>query len=154
MTFLTLTPYTKVGHTLNKKIITSGGDYKSGTKVNQKVYNDFKDTIIKLNVIDTPTVTRNLEKNKFKTYNSGGGNKSGFVYYLSGDAGFTFKVKCLISKKDVLKNNKTVFYYLNYYYSNHIQVSVVMDTEVVPNGVYDITGFSEYSPIRKDYYEI
>ena len=154
MSFLTLTPYTKVGHTLNRKIITANGSYKAGTEVTQSVYDSFKNTIITLHVIDTPKVSRNLSRNKVKTFNTLTGNKAAYVYYTSGDAGYSFKVKCLIRKKDTLKDNKTVFYYLNYYYTNNIQVSVVMDTEVVPNGVYDITEFSEYSPIRKDYYEV
>lgn len=154
MSFLTITPYTKIGNTINADILTSEGIKKEGTKVTQSIYDAFQNTIITLNVIDTPKVTRNLTKNKIKTFNTGIGNEAGYVYYNSGDAGFSFKVKCLISKKDILKDNNTVFHYLNYYFTNNIQVSVVMDTELVPNGIYDITDFSEYSPIRKDYYEI
>ena len=154
MSFLTITPYTKVGHTINRDIITSEGTVKSGTKVTQSIYDSFKNTVLTLNVIDTPKVTRNFSKNKIKTFNTGIGTEAGYIYYNSGDAGFSFKVKCLIRKKDTLTDGNTAFYYLNYYFTNNIQVSVVMDTEIVPNGVYDITEFSEYSPIRKDYYEI
>ena len=153
MSFLTLTPYTKVGHTLNKDIITSGKTYKKGTEVNKEIYNKFKDTVITLHVIDTPKVTRNFSRNKVKTFNTGAGNKSAHIYYSTGDAGFTFTVKCLIRKKDILKDGKTAFHYLNNYFTNGIQVSIVMNTEVVPNGVYDISNFTEYAPIRKDYYE-
>jgi hypothetical protein len=151
MAFLSLRPYVKVGDTLNKPLVTTQKTYKTGTKVTQGMVNDTKKTIIRLHVIDNPTVTRNLTKNKIQTYNQGG--KSTFVYYNSGDAGTTFKVKCLIRKSDTLSDGRTVFTYLNQLYANHFLVSVVMRTEVVPNGVYVISDFTEYEPIRKDYYE-
>ena len=33
-------------------------------------------------------------------------------------------------------------------------MSVVIDTEIVPNGIYRISDFTQYEPIRKDYYHI
>jgi hypothetical protein len=155
LSFLTLTPYTRVGGTLTKGVLTVGGTYKKDTKITQEIYDKFKDTIITLKVTDAPKVTRNYDKKKIKTYNTAN-NPSTYILYTSGDAGYTFKVKCLISAKDKLKDNKSVFYYLNTYFTKGIQVSVVMDIEdsVVPNGVYNISEFNEYKPIRKDYYEV
>lgn len=151
MTFLQVRPYVKLGVDLSIKLETDNGVVTG--KVTQDVVNKVQaSSLIKLNVIDTPKVTRNLKFPKEQTFVADG--KSAFTYSTSGDAGYTFKVKCLIRKKDVLKDGKTVFYYLNYYYTNRVAMSVVIDTEIVPNGVYRISDFTEYAPIRKDYYEI
>lgn len=152
MSFLTIRPYIPLGDKLTKGIVTVDGTYKKGTTVTQKVEDSLKNTSIKLKVTDTPTVHREFNKTRVKTYNTDG--KSSFVYYGNGDAGTSFTVKCLISKKDKLKNGKTVFYYLNHLYTKHFSVSVVIDTELVPNGVYMISNFTEYNALRKDYYEI
>ena len=151
MTFLKISPYLKVGNTLSEDIVTTGGTYKAGTKVTETMVKKAKGTVITLKVIDNPSVTREFNRNKTKTFNTNG--KSAFVYYNSGDANTSFKVKVLVSKKDILSDNKTVFYYLDYYYSHCFDVSVVADTEVIPNGVYTISDFTQYDVIRKDYYE-
>lgn len=152
MSFLSLRPYVKVGNTLTKSLRTVDGTLKKGTVITNSLETSLKNTSIRLKVTDTPTVTREFKKNRVQTYNTDG--KSTFVYYNSGDAGTSFRVKCLISKQDKLKDGKTVFYYLNHLYTSHFLVSVVIDTEIVPNGVYIISDFTEYEPIRKDYYEI
>ena len=152
MSFLSIRPYVRKGNVLQKNLVTVDGTYKKGSKVTDKMIKSTKQTVIRLKVIDTPTVTRNLTKTRVQTFNTNG--KASFVYYNSGDAGTTFRVKCLIGRKDKLKKNRTVCIYLNNVYSLNFLVSVVIDTEVVPNGVYMISDFTEYEPIRKDYYEI
>ena len=152
MSFLSLRPYVKVGNTFNSSLRTVDGTLKKGTVITSSLENSLKNTIIRLKVTETPTVTREFHKNRVQTYNNDG--KSTFVYYNGGDAGTSFRVKCLISKQDKLKDGKTVFYYLNHLYTSHFLVSVVMNTEIVPNGVYVISDFTEYEPIREDYYNI
>lgn len=156
MTFLQIRPYVELNKYFGTKLETDNGAFAKGSKITQDVYNKVNSSsLIKLNVIDTPKVTRNYKKTKVQTVNPNGGTgKSNFWFYFGGDAGYSFKVKCLIRKKDVLKDGKTVFYYINYWYTNHFAVSVVVDTEIIPNGVYHIADFTEYEPIRKDYYHI
>lgn len=144
------------------------------TSTNAKQYKDFKyisqyvsgditidkqaldvlnnSTPIELKVMDAPEVTRELNKKKVKLYNTNGA--SSFKYFYDGDAGYSFKVKCLVSRNDKLPDNKTVYYYLNKLYTNNINVSVVIDTEVVPNGVYAISDFTNITLVRGEYYEI
>jgi len=133
------------------------------TSTNAKYYKDFKyindyvsglnnSTPIELKVMDSPDVTRELNKNKVKLYNTNGA--SSFKYFYDGDAGYSFKVKCLVSRNDKLPDGNTVYYYLNKLYTNNINVSAVIDTEVVPNGVYAISDFQEITLVRNDYYEI
>ena len=152
MSFLKITPYLKVGETLTSDMITSNGTLSKGKNVTADMVSKANGTVITLKVISNPSITRNYTREKVQTYNTNG--KSAFMYFSTGDAGYTFTVKCLISKKDVLSDNRTVFYYLQYYYTNCFNVSVVADTEVIPNGVYTISDFTEYEAIRPDYYEI
>ncbi len=109
-------------------------------------------TPIELKVMDAPEVTRELKKKKVKLYNTNGA--SSFKYFYDGDAGYSFKVKCLVSRNDKLKDGNTVYYYLNKLYTKNINVSVVIDTEVVPNGVYAISDFTDITLVRNNYYEV
>lgn len=144
------------------------------TKTNAKYYKDFKyiaaytsgditidkqaldvlnnSTPLELKVMDSPEVTREFNKKKVKLYNTNGA--SSFQYYYDGDAGYSFKVKCLISRNDTATDGKTIYYYLNKLYTKNINVSVVIDTEVVPNGIYAISEISSITLVRKNYYEI
>lgn len=157
MSFLLVRPYVKKNNRLGYPLVTAAGTYKKGAVVNDKIWKSMGYTRIKLRVIDTPEVTRELHRNKVQTYNVGG--KSGFIYYSGGDAGYTFKVRIIVKKDDVIKgvgrNGKDhrVWSYLQYYYTHSFLVSVVADTLVIPNGVYVISDFTEYEPIRKDYFE-
>lgn len=154
MTFLKIMPYftsTNAKYYKDFKYIT---EYVSGDITIDKQALDIlnNSTPIELKVIDSPDVTRELNKKKVKLYNTDGA--SSFKYYYDGDAGYSFKVKCLISRNDKLPDNKTVYYYLNKLYTNNINVSVVIDTEVVPNGVYAISDFTDITLVRGDYYKI
>lgn len=152
MSFLKITPSLKVGNTLSENLVTVNGTIKSGTKVTQEMVNKANNTIITLKVMDNPKVERHYKRDRVQTYNTTG--KSAFIYYSTGDAGYSFKVKCLISKNDRLSDNRTVFYYLEYFYSHRFDMSVVIDTEIIPNGVYTISDFTDYTARHKDYYEI
>lgn len=154
MTFLKIMPYftsTNAKYYKDFKYIT---DYVSGNITIDKQALDVlnNSTPIELKVMDAPDVTREFNKKKVKLYNTNGA--SSFKYFYDGDAGYSFKVKCLISKNDKARDGKTVYYYLNKLYTNNINVSVVIDTEVVPNGVYAISDFTDITLVRGDYYEI
>lgn len=154
MTFLELRPAIRVGDTIGKSFTYENFKATKGLKVTQQVYDNLNKntTPIRLKVIGTPQVKRELEKKRVKTYNTNG--KSTFANYWNGDAGYSFKVKCLISKNDKQADNKTVYHYMNYLYTMGRAVSIVSDTELIPNGVYHITDFTDFDLIRKDYYEV
>lgn len=154
MTFLELRPYIRVGDTIGTGFTYENFKATKGLKVTQQVHDNlYKNTTpIRLRVTGTPKVKRELEKKKVKTYNTDG--KSTFAHYWNGDGGHSFKVKCIISQKDRQADNKTVYYYLNYLYTIGRGVSVVADTEIIPNGLYQITDFTDFDMIRKDYYEV
>lgn len=151
MTFLQLRPY--IHGVLNKEFQYVGFWVGKGVNVNDSDIKPINDQEpIKLKVMDAPEVTREFNKKKVKLYNTNG--KSSYKYYYDGDAGYSFKVKCLISRNDKLPDNKTVYYYLNKFYTDNINVSVIIDTEVVPNGIYAIREFTDITLVRGDYYEI
>lgn len=153
MTFLQLRPYLKSGQTVSKEFQYISHWIGKGVKVDNFDITEINNQEpIKLKVMDAPDVTRELNKKKVKLYNTNG--KSTYKYYSDGDAGYSFKVKCLISRNDKLPDNKTVYYYLNKFYTDNIMVSVVIDTEVIPNGVYVINDFTNITLVRGDYYEI
>lgn len=153
MTFLQLRPYIKSGTTLSKEFQYIGHWIGKGVKTDNFDTTEINNQEpIKLKVMNAPDVTREFNKKKIKLYNTDGA--SSFKYYYDGDAGYSFKVKCLISRNDKLPDDKTVYYYLNKFYTDNINVSVVIDTEVVPNGVYAISDFTNITLIRGDYYEI
>lgn len=154
MTFLKIMPYFTSTNAKYYKDFKYIAEYVSGDITIDKQALDVlnNSTPIELKVMDSPEVTRELKKKKVKLYNTDGA--SSFKYYYDGDAGYSFKVKCLISRNDKLPDNKTVYYYLNKLYTNNINVSVVIDTEVVPNGVYAISDFADITLVRGDYYEI
>lgn len=154
MTFLKIMPYftsTNAKYYKDFKYIT---EYVSGDVTWDKQALDVinNSTPIELKVMDSPEITRELNKKKVKLYNTNGA--SSFKYYYDGDAGYSFKVKCLVSRNDKLMDGKTVYYYLNKLYTNNINVSIVIDTEVVPNDVYAISDFTNITLVRNDYYEI
>lgn len=151
MSFLQLRPY--IHGVMKKQFQYVGFWVDKGVNVNDSDIAPInQQEPIKLKVMDSPEVTREFNKKKVKLYNTDG--KSSFKYYYDGDAGYSFKVKCLISRNDKLPDDKTVYYYLNKFYTDNINVSVVIDTEVVPNGVYAISEISNITLVRKDYYEI
>lgn len=154
MTFLKIMPYFTSTNAKYYKDFKYISQYVSGDITIDKQALDVlnNSTPIELKVMNSPEVTRELNKKKVKLYNTDGA--SSFKYYYDGDAGYSFKVKCLISQNDKLPDNKTVYYYLNKLYTNNINVSVVIDTEVVPNGVYAISDFTDINLVRKNYYEI
>lgn len=154
MAFLKIMPYFTSTNAKYYKDFKYIAEYVSGDVTWDKQALDVinNSTPIELKVIDSPDVTRELNKKKVKLYNTNG--VSSFKYYYDGDAGYSFKVKCLISKNDKARDGNTVYYYLNKLYTNNINVSVVIDTEVVPNGVYAISDFTDITLVRGDYYEI
>lgn len=154
MTFLKIMPYFTSTNAKYYKDFKYIAEYVSGDITIDKQALDVlnNSTPIELKVMDAPEVTRELNKKKVKLYNTNGA--SSFRYYYDGDAGYSFKVKCLISKNDKATDGKTVYYYLNKLYTNNINVSVVIDTEVLPNGVYAISDLTNITLVRKDYYEI
>ena len=153
MTFLQLRPYIKSGTTLTKEFQYIGHWIGKGVKIDNFDTTEINNQEpIKLKVMDAPNVTREFNKKKVKLYNTNGA--STFKYYYDGAAGYSFKVKCLISRNDKLPDDKTVYYYLNKFYTDNINVSVVIDTEVVPNGVYAISNLTNITLIRNNYYEI
>lgn len=110
---------------------------------------------IRLHVIDSPQVTKEYKRNKYKTYHDNG--KSGYVYFNSGNAGTCFKVKVMFRRSDTWTNKNdthSVFHYLVEFYTNNIHVSVVTETGGIINDIYTISSFGEYEIIRKDYYEV
>lgn len=154
MTFLKIMPYFTTTNAKYYKDFKYIAAYTSGDITIDKQALDVlnNSTPLELKVMDSPEVTREFNKTKVKLYNTNGA--SSFKYYYDGDAGYSFKVKCLISRNDKATDGKTIYYYLNKLYTNNINVSVVIDTEVVPNGVYAISEFNEINLVRKDYYEI
>lgn len=154
MVFLKIMPYFTSTNAKYYKDFKYIAEYVSGNITIDKQALDVlnNSTPIELKVMDAPEVTRELNKKKVKLYNTNGA--SSFKYYYDGDAGYSFKVKCLISRNDKARDGKTVYYYLNKLYTNNINVSVVIDTEVVPNGVYAISDFTNITLVRGDYYEI
>ena len=154
MVFLKIMPYFTSTNAEYYKDFKYIAEYVSGDITIDKQALDVlnNSTPIELKVMDSPEVTRELNKKKVKLYNSNGA--SSFKYYYDGDAGYSFKVKCLVSKNDKLRDGKSVYYYLNKLYTNNINVSVVIDTEVVPNGIYTISDCTDITLVRGDYYEI
>lgn len=154
MTFLKIMPYFTSINAKYYKEFKYIANYVSGDITIDKQALDVlnNSTPIELKVMDAPEVTRELNKKKVKLYNINGA--SSFKYFYDGDAGYSFKVKCLVSRNDKLPDNKTVYYYLNKLYTNNINVSIVIDTEVVPNGVYAISDFTNITLVRGNYYEI
>lgn len=154
MTFLKIMPYFTSTNAKYYKDFKYIAEYVSGNVTWDKQALDVinNSTPIELKVMDAPEVTRELNKKKVKLYNTDG--TSSFKYYYDGDAGYSFKVKCLISQNDKLEDNNTIYYYLNKLYTNNINVSVVIDTEVVPNGIYAISDCRNITLVRGDYYEI
>lgn len=154
MVFLRIMPYFTSTNAKYYKDFKYIAEYVSGDITIDKQALDVlnNSTPIELKVMDAPEVIRELNKKKVKLYNTNGA--SSFKYFYDGDAGYTFKVKCLISKNDTARDGKTIYYYLNKLYTNNINVSVVIDTEVVPNGVYAISDCTNITLVRGDYYEI
>ena len=154
MTFLKIMPYFTSTNAKYYKDFKYIAEYVSGDITIDKQALDVlnNSTPIELKVMDAPDVTRELNKKKVKLYNTNGA--SNYKYYYDGDAGYSFKVKCLITQNDKVSDGKTVYYYLNKLYTNNINVSVVIDTEVVPNGVYTISDCTNITLVRGDYYEI
>ena len=120
MAFLKIMPYFTSTNAEYYKDFKYIAEYVSGDITIDKQALDVlnNSTPIELKVMDSPEVTRELNKKKVKLYNSNGA--SSFKYYYDGDAGYSFKVKCLVSKNDKLRDGKSVYYYLNKLYTNCI----------------------------------
>ena len=98
MVFLKIMPYFTSTNAEYYKDFKYIAEYVSGDITIDKQALDVlnNSTPIELKVMDSPEVTRELNKKKVKLYNSNGA--SSFKYYYDGDAGYSFKVKCLVSK--------------------------------------------------------
>ena len=107
---------------------------------------------LQLKVIKNPTVTRNLNRKRYQTYNTSK-DESSFVFYDSGDAKPSFKVKVIVSRNDSY-DGESVFSKIDDYYTRRVYLSIVADTEIIPNDVYVISDLPEYEAIRNDYYEL
>lgn len=156
MSFLTLTPYYKIGETVKTGFETDKAVIGDNTVIdenNQQILNTaFNNDPLTLRVTDNVEVTRGLKKTPVDLYNTNGG-KSGTYFYISGDTGYKFKIKVICIKTDKWFQDKTVLYWLDYYYRTNRPMSVVIGTDIVPNDIYYISDFTKRETIRKDYWE-
>jgi hypothetical protein len=125
MSFLTVRPYVKSGNTPEA---------------------------VKLRVTDSIEVTKEFTKTPVKLFNTKA-DKGSILHYLDAEAGYTFQATVVCLKTDMWHSNKSVLYWLNYYYEMDSPLSIVIDTEIVPNGLYVISDFTKRETLRKDYWE-
>lgn len=107
---------------------------------------------VKLRVTDSIEVTKEFTKTPVKLFNTKA-DKGSILHYLDAEAGYTFQATVVCLKTDMWHSNKSVLYWLNYYYEMNSPLSIVIDTAIVPNGLYIISDFTKRETLRKDYWE-
>lgn len=113
-----------------------------------KIVNDLT-FYVKVTDVD---VELNVDVEKYKLLAPNSNEKAGFSYYHSGDGGYTLSLSCITTNNDKT-NNKLNLQWLETYFLKGIPVNIVVDTEVVKNGVYDISDFTGFKLLRKNIYE-
>ena len=127
------------GQTITKELLES--------EAFQKVLDDLT---FYVNVTDFE-VELNIEAKSYPLIAPNSQEKVGYAHYHGGDGGYTIKAKCIsVERTDGKKSDLT---WLQTHFKNKRPVNVTIDSEAVPNGVYDISKFNGFKLVRKNVYE-
>lgn len=155
--FMKIAPYFKYNTGDKISYLKSESGDLSKTKLNSKVFKTetfdkiVKDLTFYVRVTDVE-VELNVEVKKYQLDAPNSNVKSGFAYYHSGNGGYTLKLSCITTNKDKTQS-KLNLKWLEQHFLNNIPVNIVVDTEIIPNGVYDISSFTGFKLLRKNVYE-
>lgn len=155
--FMKIAPYYKynVGDKISS-LKSNSGDLSNVKLTNDLFNNDtFKKIIndltfyVKVTDLD---VDINVEVKSYKLLAPDSLEKTGFEHLHSGNGGYTLKMSCIASNED-LTVNKLNIKWLEEHFLNKIPVNVIIDSDAVKNGIYDISKFEGFKLIRKNVYE-
>lgn len=155
--FMKIAPYYK--YNVGDKISTlksNSGDL-SNVKLTKDLFNDaiFKKIIDDLTFYVKVTdleVDINVEVKSYKLIADGSKEKTGFEHLHGGNGGYTLKISCITSNND-LTVKKLNINWLEEHFLNKIPVNVIIGSDAVKNGIYDISKFEGFKLIRPNVYE-
>lgn len=154
--FMKITPYYNTNIGAYFGIFTTARTNFTGQKVTKQLLEsaEFKKALeditfyVKVTDLD---VELNVDVKSYQLYGTGSNEKAGFSHQHSGNAGYTLKCSCIsVPWKDGKKSDLA---WVTAHFLNKRPVNVIINSDAVPNGVYDISKFDGFKLIRPNVYE-
>lgn len=96
-------------------------------------------------------VDLNVEVKSYQLNAPDSNEKAGFSHYHSSNGGYTLKCDCIsVPRTDGKKSDLA---WITAHFLNKRPVNVVINSDAVPNGVYDISKFDGFKLVRPNVYE-